>query len=411
MESFECQGAGVGAATGSATAAVAAVSPMTGNAPATTVSRRRKAASRSIRTSRDDGIVDRRLALVLPAQPDPRAAIDRLEIGGGRDRPEARDRQSPPDVVVGLPVHDLLERREPPGHALGDRADAAPATRRGLVDADRSFPARPKGRRRQVGPHDGRLGVDGRDEVEQGVAMTEVQPAHAALDLPACLEVERERGDATQVLDRLLRGRQAKLRRVEAQGVDRRFGEEREPLAAGRDGPGALEQPVDEDDIGSGQLVAPGDRTPDVGAVVHEQLEVESRGQPARVAVAARGLVDAPQPPPEGEIGGFDGVEQQRAVRTAVLDEEEGRVALELGEAEGRIEPADDGLEEVAGDRGRMLELALRHVRRVPGEVRDDEEAGLGCRCHGQTLDLGAAPMSIPLSRVGAGGPDAGARP
>ena len=111
-----------------------------------------------------------------------------------------------------------------------------------------------------------------------------------------------------------------------------------------------------------------------------EQLEVELGGEPARVAVAARRLVDAPEATAEGEVGRLDRVEQQRSVGSAVLDEEEGGVALELRQPERRLEPADDRLEEVARDRRRVLDLASREVRRVPGQVGDDEEAGLGCR-------------------------------
>ena len=104
--------------------------------------------------------------------------------------------------------------------------------------------------------------------------------------------------------------------------------------------------------------------------------------QPARVAVAARRLVDAPQPTPEGEVGRLDRVEQQRPVGASVLDEQERGIALELGQSERRLQPADDRLEEVAGDGRRVLDLAPRQVRGVAGQVGDDQEAGLGCRCH-----------------------------
>src|SRR6266540_3522305 len=100
-----------------------------------------------------------------------------------------------------------------------------------------------------------------------------------------------------------------------------------------------------------------------------EQLQVQPRRQTARVAVTARGLVDASQSPPEGEVGGLDRVEEERAVRAPILDEEERRVTLELRQPERRSQPADDRLEEIAGDRGRVLDLAPREIRRVPGEV------------------------------------------
>ena len=137
-----------------------------------------------------------------------------------------------------------------------------------------------------------------------------------------------------------------------------------------------------DDDIGSRQLVAPGDATPDEGTVVDEHLEVESRRQPTRVAVAGRRLVDAPQSTPEGEVGGLDRVEQQGPVGAPVLDEQERRVTLELDQSERRLQPADDRLQEVAGDGRRVLDLAPREVRGVAGQVGEDQEAGLGCRCH-----------------------------
>ena len=131
-----------------------------------------------------------------------------------------------------------------------------------------------------------------------------------------------------------------------------------------------------------------------------EQLEVEPRRQSTRVAVAARRLVDAPKAPPEREVAGLDGVEEERPVGSVVLDEEERRVTLELREPERRLEPPDDRLDEVAGDGRGVLDLASGEVGRVAGQVRNEEEAGLWCRSHGTTLDLGAAPMSMPFWRA-----------
>ena len=153
---------------------------------------------------------------------------------------------------------------------------------------------------------------------------------------------------------------------------------------------------MDEDDVRARQLVATGDPAANEGPVMDEHLEIEARRQPARVAVAAGGLVDAPQPAPEGDIGGLDRVKQHRRLGATVLDEEEGGVAFELGQPERRFQATDDGLEQVAGDDRRVLDLASRQVGGVAGEVGHDQEAGLGGRCHGGTLDLGVAPMSIP---------------
>jgi hypothetical protein len=92
--------------------------------------------------------------------------------------------------------------------------------------------------------------------------------------------------------------------------------------------------------------------------VVDEQLEVEFGRQPARVAIAGAGLVDAAQAASEGDLCRLDGVEQERPLGSSVLDEEERGVPFELRQAERRLQPADDRLEEVAGDGRRVLDLA-----------------------------------------------------
>ena len=176
-------------------------------------------------------------------------------------------------------------------------------------------------------------------------------------------------------------GRQARCVRVEAERLDRCRREQRKAVRACL-GAGAFQQAVDDDDVRPGELVPAGDATPDEGAMVDEHLKVELGGQSARVAVAGRGLVDAPQSTPEGEVGRLDRVEQQGPVGASVLDEQEGRVTLELGQSERWLQPADDRLQEVTGDGRRVLDLAPRQVRGVAGQVGDDQEAGLGCRCH-----------------------------
>ena len=296
---------------------------------------------------------------------DPAAALDRLEVGGRGDRPKSGHREPPADVVVRLPVDDLLERRQPARHALGHGPDAAPTAGRRLLDDDAALPngVRSAGDVRWAQTTAGSAAtVASRSRTSSAVG--DVEAARGALGLPARLEVERERGDLAEVLDRLLGGDQAERVGSSPRASTRRAGEQREAGAARRGGRRALEQPVDEDDVGARQLVATGDPRPDVRAVVDEQLEVEPGRQPARVAVAARRLVDAPQPSPEGEVRGLDRVEQERPVGAPVLDEQEGGVALELGQPERRIEPADDRLEEVAGDRRSVLELAPRRGRR-----------------------------------------------
>ena len=201
------------------------------------------------------------------------------------------------------------------------------------------------------------------------------------------------------MLDRLAPELQPEGDRVQAKPFDGSTSEEGEAIGSRVRGDRALEQAVNEDHVGSGELVATGDEAPDVRAVVHEQLQIEPGSKPARVAVAACRLFDAAQPAPEGEVGGLEGVDEQKAVRPLILDVQEGCIALELRQAERRLEPADDGLEQVAGDRRRVLELAARKVGRVAGQIGDHEIAGLG-EAHVATLRLGAAPRSTP--KIGA---------
>ena len=203
-----------------------------------------------------------------------------------------------------------------------------------------------------------------------------------ALVLPACLEVHRERVDPAEMLDLLRAGSELQGIGVETESVDGGGGEQREALGSGLGGAGALQQSMRDDDIGTRQLVAPGDATPDEGPMVDEHLEVEPRCQPTRVAVAGRRLVDAPQSTPEGEVGRLDRVEQQRPVGAPVLDEQERGITLELGQSERRLEAADDRLQEVTGDGRRVLDLAPGEVRGVAGQIGEDQEACFGCRCH-----------------------------
>ncbi len=154
------------------------------------------------------------------------------------------------------------------------------------------------------------------------------------------------------------------------------------PFARNSAAPAPFRSRCDDDDVRTRQLVAAGDSTPDEGAVVDEHLQVQLGRQPTRVAVAGRRLVDAPEPAPEGEVGSLDRVEQQGPVGAPVLDEQERRVALELDQSERRLEAADDRLQEVTGDGRRVLDLAPGEVRGVAGQIGEDQEASLGCRCH-----------------------------
>ena len=137
------------------------------------------------------------------------------------------------------------------------------------------------------------------------------------------------------MLDRLLARLEPKGVRFETECIDGGGREQGEAIGSSFGGAGALEQTMGEDDVGSRQLVSTGDATPDEGPVVDKQLEVESRSQTTRVAVATRRLVDAPQAPPEGDVGRLDRVEQQRPVGASVFGEEECCVTLELDSRKG----------------------------------------------------------------------------
>ena len=98
--------------------------------------------------------------------------------------------------------------------------------------------------------------------------------------------------------------------------------------------------------------------------------------------VAAGGLVDAAEASTERHVRRLDRIEEQGPVGASVLDEQEGRIAFELHQPEWRFETTDDRLEKVAGDDRRVLDLTPGEIGGIARQVGDDQEAGLGCRCH-----------------------------
>ena len=103
------------------------------------------------------------------------------------------------------------------------------------------------------------------------------------------------------------------------------------------------------------------------------------RGHPhARIAVADRRLADVAQPATEREVRPLDGVHQRRPVDGLGDREGERRVALELGQAERRAEAPDDRVDEVGEDVLRVVELDTGEIRRVAGDVGDDETGWFG---------------------------------
>jgi hypothetical protein len=67
-------------------------------------------------------------AEVGPPKPKVRSVCGCVEIGCRGDGPEPRHRESPADAVVRLPVDDLLDRRQSPGHALSGSPHASAST-------------------------------------------------------------------------------------------------------------------------------------------------------------------------------------------------------------------------------------------------------------------------------------------
>ena len=124
-------------------------------------------------------------ALVRPAHRHVRAARDGLQVGGRPDRTKRRNGDPPANVVVRLPVDDLFEGGEAAGHALRLRSDAAPSARRALDDLERTLPQRSQLRRGQVGPHVRRLGRHDRVEVDDAVAITNIQATRLAFEPPS----------------------------------------------------------------------------------------------------------------------------------------------------------------------------------------------------------------------------------
>ena len=125
-------------------------------------------------------------------------------------------------------------------------------------------------------------------------------------------------------------------RHIDIHHVDALLAEQRVRLDARRRDHVVLEQAVDEDDVGSEQLLAAGDALAQDRAVVDDELQVEVGDAHARVAFARRRLAHVAASPTEAEVAALDRVEQQRPVQLLRDRERERSVALELGEPEAR---------------------------------------------------------------------------
>ena len=91
---------------------------------------------------------------------------------------------------------------------------------------------------------------------------------------------------------------------------------------------------MDEDDIGSEQLLVAGDTLAQDRAVVGDELQVEVGDAHASIAIARRRLAHIAASPSEAEVAALDRVEEQRPVQLFRDREHERGVALELGQPE-----------------------------------------------------------------------------
>ncbi len=115
----------------------------------------------------------------------------------------------------------------------------------------------------------------------------------------------------------------------------------------------------------------------------------------AGVARADRGLHDVAEPPPEGEIGVLDRVLEQRGVDRRGDHVDEGGVALELGQPEGRPQGVDHGADQVGDDVLGMVELDAGQIAGVAGEVGDHQAGGFWLREH-SAFPPGPATATLP---------------
>src|SRR5215204_3778705 len=126
---------------------------------------------------------------------------------------------------------------------------------------------------------------------------------------------------------------------------------------------------MDEDDVGSEQLLLAGDTLAQDRAVVDDELQVEVGDAYARIAFARRRLAHIAASPSEDEVAALDRVEEQRSVQLLCDRERERGVALELGQPEAGSKRADDRAHEIREDVLRVIELDAREVARVAGDV------------------------------------------
>jgi hypothetical protein len=136
---------------------------------------------------------------------------------------------------------------------------------------------------------------------------------------------------------------------------------------------------MDEDDVGSEQLLLAGDALAQDRAVVDDELQVELGDTHTRIAITRCRLAHVAASPSEAEVAALDCVEEQRPIQLLCDGERERGVALELGQPEAGSKRADDRAHEIREDVLRVIELDAREVARVPRDVGEQETGRLSC--------------------------------
>jgi hypothetical protein len=153
--------------------------------------------------------------------------------------------------------------------------------------------------------------------------------------LPGRLQIAHPAGHVADDVDRFLVRDQALGRGIDAHGLDAGIGIERVGMAPETLVDGVLQEAMHDDHIGAGELLAAGHLVLDERAVMRDELDVQILHLGAGLAGAGGRLADVAQPSPEGEIGGFHRVLQQRSVHLLAHRIDERGIALELRQPEG----------------------------------------------------------------------------
>jgi hypothetical protein len=122
-----------------------------------------------------------------------------------------------------------------------------------------------------------------------------------------------------------------------------------------------------------------------------DELQVERADERARRAGTGRGAAHFVEPQLEGDVAALDHVEQPLGVGEGCgrrVDED--GVAFELDEAQGLAQARDHEMGQLVHDAVSVLELGVRQVRGIAGDIRDDEVALLARlrRRHGLIASL-----------------------